>query len=239
MTGSPVPAKTVVIADDTGFVRDRFKAALEDAGHRSIVVRSAVELLARVRADLDRIDLIALDLRLPNAPGVDLVRAIRKIDEGRLRILVFSGTIASAEEVRELAGLGVVGYINEYSAVQHIMPSLAPHLFPDSFNRRLSPRVVLGIPVAYRFGNTIATALTLNLARGGIAIRTTSPLDPGAAARVRFRLPAGPREIEVEARVSWSDRRAGMGLQFEKVDPADQTAIDAFVDSHFFSNRRA
>jgi uncharacterized protein (TIGR02266 family) len=239
MTGSPVPAKTVVIADDTGFVRDRFKAALEEAGHRPIVVRSAVELLARVRADLDRIDLIALDLRLPNAPGVDLVRAIRKIDEGRLRILVFSGTIASAEEVRELAGLGVVGYINEYSAVQHIMPSLAPHLFPDSFNRRGSPRVVLGIPVAYRFGNTIATALTLNLARGGIAIRTTSPLDPGAAARVRFRLPAAPREIEVEARVSWSDRRVGMGLQFEKVEPADQAAIDAFVDSHFFSNRRA
>ena len=239
MTGSPVPAKTVVIADDTAFVRDRFKAALEEAGHRSIVVRSAVELLARVRADLDRIDLIALDLRLPNAPGVDLVRAIRKIDEGRLRILVFSGTIASAEEVRELAGLGVVGYINEYSAVQHIMPSMAPHLFPDSFNRRLSPRVVLGIPVAYRFGNTIATALTLNLARGGIAIRTTSPLESGAAARIRFRLPAGPREIEVEARVSWSDRRVGMGLQFEKVEPADQAAIDAFVDSHFFSNRRA
>ena len=239
MTGSPVPAKTIVIADDTAFVRDRFKAALEEAGHRSIVVRSAVELLARVRADLDRIDLIALDLRLPNAPGVDLVRAIRKIDEGRLRILVFSGTIASAEEVRELAGLGVVGYINEYSAVQHIMPSMAPHLFPDSFNRRLSPRVVLGIPVAYRFGNTIATALTLNLARGGIAIRTTSPLESGAAARIRFRLPAGPREIEVEARVSWSDRRVGMGLQFEKVEPADQAAIDAFVDSHFFSNRRA
>lgn len=239
MTGSPVPAKTVVIADDTGFVRDRFKAALEEAGHRPIVVRSAVELLARVRADLDRIDLIALDLRLPNAPGVDLVRAIRKIDEGRLRILVFSGTIASAEEVRELASLGVVGYINEYSAVQHIMPSLAPHLFPDSFNRRGSPRVVLGIPVAYRFGNTIATALTLNLGRGGIAIRTTSPLDPGAAARVRFRLPAGPREIEIESRVSWSDRRVGMGLQFEKVDPADQSAIDQFVDSHFFSNRRA
>ena len=239
MTGSPVPAKTVVIADDTGFVRDRFKAALEEAGHRPIVVRSAVELLARVRADLDRIDLIALDLRLPNAPGVDLVRAVRKIDEGRLRILVFSGTIASAEEVRELASLGIVGYMNEYTAVQHIMPSLAPHLFPDSFNRRGSPRVVLGIPVAYRFGNTIATALTLNLGRGGIAIRTTSPLEPGASAKIRFRLPAGPREIEVEARVSWADRRVGMGLQFEKVDATDQAAIDSFVDAHFFNNRRA
>jgi uncharacterized protein (TIGR02266 family) len=239
MTGAPVSAKTVVIADDTGFVRDRFKTALEEGGHRPIVVRSAVELLARVRADLDRIDLIALDLRLPNAPGVDLVRAIRRIDGGRLPIVVFSGTITSADEVRELASLGVAGYINEYSAVQHILPSLAPHLFPDAFNRRISPRVVLGIPVAYRFGNTIATALTLNLSRGGIAIRTTSPLEPGAVARVRFRLPGGAREVELEARVAWSDRRVGMGLQFEKVDPADQAVIDGFVDSHFFSNRRA
>ena len=102
---------------------------------------------------------------------------IRKIDGGRLPILVFSGTIASAEEVRDLAALGVAGYVNEYSAVQHILPSLAPHLFPDNFNRRGSPRVVLGIPVAYRFGNTIAAALTLNLSKGGVAIRTMSPLD--------------------------------------------------------------
>ena len=239
MTGTSVTAKTVLIADDTAFVRDRFKTALEDAGHRPILARSAVELLAKVRADLDRIDLIALDLRLPNAPGVDLVRSIRKIDAGRLPILVFSGTIVSADEVRELSSLGVVGYVNEYSAVQHILPSLAPHLFPDSFNRRSSPRVVLGIPVAYRFGNTIATALTLNLSRGGIAIRTTSPLEAGAAARVRFRLPAGRREVDVESRVTWSDRRVGMGLQFEKVDSADQAAIDEFVEAHFFSNRRA
>ncbi len=238
MPTGPAVSKTVVIADDTGFVRDRFKTALEQAGHRAITVRSAVELLARVRADLDHIDLVVLDLRLPNAPGVDLVRGLRKIDEGRLTVLVFSGTITSAGEVRELAGLGVAGYVNEYSAVQHILPSLAPHLFPDSFNRRGSPRVVLGIPIAYRFGNTIATALTLNLSRGGIAVRTTSPLEIGAHARLRFRLPGGKRELDVEARVAWCDRRSGMGLQFEKVDPTDQAAIDEFVDAHFFSNRR-
>ena len=104
MTSGPTSAKTVVIADDTGFVRDRFKTALEQAGHRAITVRSAVELLARVRADLDHIDLVVVDLRLPNAPGVDLVRGLRKIDEGRLTVLVFSGTISSADEVRELAG---------------------------------------------------------------------------------------------------------------------------------------
>ena len=164
-------------------MRDRFRTAIENAGHKAILVKSAAELLARVRADLAQIDLVVLDLRLPHAPGVDLVRSIRKLDDGRLPMLVFSGTIASADEVRDLAALGVAGYVNEYSAVQHILPSLAPHLFPDNFNRRGSPRVVLGIPIQYRFGNTIAAALTLNLSHGGIAIRTTSPLDSGAKIR--------------------------------------------------------
>jgi len=238
-TTSAAAVKTVIVADDTAFVRDRFKTALESAGHRAIAVKSAVELLARVRGDLAQLDLLVIDLRLPHAAGVDLVRSIRKLDRGRLPILIFSGTITSAEEVRELAALGVAGYVNEYSAVQHILPSLAPHLFPDNFNRRISPRVVLGIPIAYRFGNTIAAALTLNLSRGGIAIRTTSPLDHDAKVRVRFRLPGSKRDIDAAARVTWSDRRHGMGLQFEKVEPNDQNAIDEFVDAHFFSSRKA
>jgi uncharacterized protein (TIGR02266 family) len=231
--------KTVLIADDTAFVRDRFKAALEEAGHRAITVRTATELLARVRADLDRIDLVLLDLRLPHTSGPDLIRALRKIDEGRLPVVVFSGTIANAGEVRDLAALGIAGYVNEYSAGQNVLPSLAPHLFPDSFNRRGSPRVTLGIPISYRFGNTIAAALTLTLSRGGVAIRTTTPLQGDAKVRLRLRLPGGTADMDIDARVAWSDRRVGMGLQFERVSPADQHAINDFVDSHFFSNRRA
>ena len=238
MPSTPV-AKTVLIGDDTAFVRDRFRAAIELAGHKAIVVKSAAELLARARADRGSFDLIVLDLRLPNAQGIDLVRALRELDLGRVPILVFSGTIANADEVRALAALGVSGYVNEYSAAHNIVPSLAPHLFPDNFNRRSGPRVVLGIPVQYRFGNTIAAALTLNLSRGGIAIRTTSPLETGAKMKVRFRMPGSKHDVDAEGRVAWHDRRVGMGIQFETVDPAHQTLIDNFVDAHFFSNRKA
>jgi hypothetical protein len=57
--------------------------------------------------------------------------------------------------------------------------------------------------------------------------------------RVRFRLPGSKHDIEAESRIAWSDRRVGMGLQFEKVNSEDQAAIDEFVDQHFFSNRKA
>src|SRR6185369_14791131 len=198
MASTTVTAKTVLVADDTAFVRDRFRAALENAGHKAIVVKSAAELLARIKTDLTSIDLVVLDLRLPYAPGVDLVRSIRKLDNGRLPILIFSGTIANADEVRALASLGVAGYLNEY-----------------------------------RFGNTIAAALTLNLGHGGLAIRTTSPLEASAKIRVRFRMPGTKRDVDAEGRVAWSDRRVGMGIQFETVDPADQSVIDNFVNAHF------
>jgi uncharacterized protein (TIGR02266 family) len=220
-------------------VRERFATALAEAGHRAVTVQNAGELLARLREDHEDVDLIVVDLRLPQSRGADLIRAIRRLEGGRIPILVFSGTIASAQEVRQLADLGIAGYVNEYSAIANILPSLAPHLFPDNFNRRSSPRVGVAVPVSYRVGNTIASALTLNVGKGGVGIRSMTPLDRGTAVKVRFRLPGSHHDIEAEGRVRWSDRNIGMGLQFEQLSPTDQIVIDEFVDRHFFSNRKA
>jgi uncharacterized protein (TIGR02266 family) len=95
------------------------------------------------------------------------------------------------------------------------------------------------VAVAYRVGNAISTGLSLNVSSGGLAVRTTNPLEVGAVVRLRFRMPKGAHDIDAEARVAWADRRVGMGLQFTRIDAADQTALDAFVSSHFFSNRKA
>ncbi len=234
-----VASKAVIVADDTSFVRDRFRSALEVAGHRARIVSDVGALLARARKDGSRVDLVVVDLRLPGLQGTALVRALREVSGFTAPIVVFSGTIANANEVRELSLLGVAGYINEYTAVQHIVPALSPHLFPDQFNRRTSPRVVVGLSVTYRVANTIAVALTLNISRGGLAIRTTSPLEPASPVKVRFRLPGAPRDVDAEAIVAWSDRRLGMGLQFTRIDADAQASIDDFVRAHFFSNRKA
>jgi len=238
MASTVVSSKTILVADDTAFVRDRFRSAIESAGHTALTAKTGAETIAYLRTG-PTVDLVVLDARLPDVAGIDLVKAIRNVDGRRLTVLVFSGTIANAREVRDLAALGVAGYVNEYSAVPHIVPALAPHLYPDNFNRRSSPRVVLGIPVQYRFNNTIAAALTLNLSHGGVAVRTTSPLESGSKVKVRFRLPGSRTDIDAEGRIAWADRRVGMGVQFERVEPAHQTLIDEFVDGHFFSNRKA
>jgi uncharacterized protein (TIGR02266 family) len=235
---STLVVKTVVVADDTEFVRTRFKQAIERAGHRAVGAQTGAELLALLQEHVPPVDLIVLDLKLSDTPGVELLRAIRQADHHR-PVIVFSGTIAGPHEVKALAGLGVSGYINEYTGAQHIVPALAPHLFPDGNNRRASPRAGLGVTVSYRSGNTIATGLTLNVSAGGIAVRTTSPLEVDATIKVRLRLPKGAHDIEADARVRWSDRRVGMGLEFTRIDKTDQATLDAYVSAHFFSNRKA
>jgi uncharacterized protein (TIGR02266 family) len=238
MASSLGGSKTIVVADETAFVRDRFRTALEQAGHTVVAVRTTTELLARIRADHEVLDLLLLDVKLTHPRGVDLVRSIRSIDHGRVPILIFSGTIATANEVRELGALGVMGYVNEYTAVSHILPSLAPHLFPDQVNRRRSPRVVLATPVQYRLGPLITAALTLNLSRGGLAIRTINPLAIGTIVTVRFRLPDSPRDVSADGHVVWAHRGVGMGLQFDTVDPSSQIDIDRYVEAHSFQTAK-
>jgi uncharacterized protein (TIGR02266 family) len=147
---------------------------------------------------------------------------------------VFSGGVQSVDEVRELAALGVSGYLNEYSSAEHILPSIAPHLFPGHFPKREHPRVVMGIPVSYRIGKTITAALAMDLSSGGMAIRTSSPPVRGTVLKVKFALPGSKRELEAEAVVCWSVQKAGIGMQFTKVKTSDQNVIDGFVEAHFF-----
>ena len=222
--------KTVIVAINDGHTRERFTAALQRAGHHTFEVRTRGELLAYVQSPPGVVDLIVLDLRL-GGPGAEAARTLRT-RESRTGIVVLSGSVGDAAEVRALAALGVDSYVNECCADKHILPSLAPRLFPDSFNRRTSTRVTLDLPVTFRFADTIATAPTLNLSKGGLGVRTMTPLETGTKVHVRFRLPGSQCDLEAESRVAWSDHRAGMGLQFEEVGMADQSAVDEFVDQH-------
>ena len=231
MIAAAASSRTVLIASAATGVRDRFAEALRQAGHRTLTAARTSDLLGSVDTARPGADLLLLDLGLGGGDGVPLVRRIRD-HGGSLPIIVFSGSITNADEVRGLAALGVIGYVNEHLDAEQILPSLAPHLFPDSFNRRSIARVVLAIPVSYRFDNTIGSAVTLNISKGGLAIRTMSPLAVSTELRVRFQLPGADREISANSRVVWSDRRVGMGLQFEQVDAGDQTAVDEYVDRH-------
>ncbi len=222
--------KTILIAHRQAAIRDRFAAALADARHA--FVTADTDLSAREAASATPpVSLALVDLGLAE-DGVAFVRALRHAADRPLPVVIFAGTVGSVDQVRQLADLRVAGYVNEHAATPHILPSLAPHLFPDNFDRRTSPRIALGIPVSYQTDQTRAGALTLDIGRGGLAIRTMSPLAPETPVTVQFRLPSRAADLEAAGRVAWSNRQTGMGIRFERLTADDQAALDEFIDAH-------
>jgi uncharacterized protein (TIGR02266 family) len=225
---TPIAAKTVLVAHRQAVVRDRFAVALADARHRFVAADSEAAAIAAASDAETRPSLALVDLGLADDAAA-FVRAMRRAAAGTLPVVVFAGSVTSAADVPALDALGV-GYVNEHASTPQILPALAPHLFPDNFNRRASPRVPAGIPVAYRAGATVAAAVTLDIGKGGLAIRTMTPLPRDTPIHVKFRLPGTTHEIEATGRVAWADRKVGMGVQFEHVSSNDQRAIDAFLE---------
>ena len=66
---------SMLLATGRAPVRGR-AAALDDTGHRAMMVKSVAQLFAHVRADFDDIHLLVVDLRMPHASGIDLVKRI-------------------------------------------------------------------------------------------------------------------------------------------------------------------
>jgi uncharacterized protein (TIGR02266 family) len=221
--------KTILIAHRQSEIRDRFAAALADARHGYVTADSSGAAHRAIADHTRPISLALIDLGLAD-DGVGLIAELRRQAGRTLPFVIFAATVASADQVRELLALHVGGYVNEHAPTAQILSALAPHLFPDNFNRRASPRVTLGIPVSYRAGQTIAAALTLNIGKGGLAIRTMNPIAPDTSVHLKFRLPGRNADIEADGRVAWSDSRSGMGIQFERLDEDAQAAIEAFVD---------
>ena len=222
--------KTILIAHHEPAVRDRFAVALADARHEFVMADSEVAARTAVDQRGRSISLALLDLALSTDPAA-FVRAVRDSGPTPLPIVVFAGTVATAADVPALVAMQV-SFINEHAGTPLIVPALAPHLFPDSFNRRMSARMAIGVPVTYRSGETLAGAVTLDVGKGGLAIRTMNPLAKGTAIQVRFKLPGQSGEIDAIGQVAWSDRKVGMGVQFERVSASHQRIIDEFIERH-------
>jgi uncharacterized protein (TIGR02266 family) len=221
--------KTILVAHRDTAVRDRFVSALAEARHESVTADTAAALRAAVASETAPVDLALVDLSLAEAP-MDLVADVRRGSRRLVPVVVFAGSVSSADDIQALTALGVTAYMNEYATSAQILPALAPHLFPDNFNRRAAPRVAVAVPVSFQAGGTIAGARTQDIGRGGVAIRTMDPLPLGTQIELTFRLPGSTKDIAASGRVAWSDRRVGMGVQFEKLTAEAQQFLNAFVE---------
>jgi DNA-binding response OmpR family regulator len=98
---------TVLLVEDDSLLRQAFKLLLEDQGYDIREAGTAQEALDVARNA--RPHLILLDLGLPDAPGLDVVRTLRREGMRDTPILALTGRVG-ADEKAECLAAGCTSY---------------------------------------------------------------------------------------------------------------------------------
>ena len=78
-TATPVPPETVLVVDDDPEIRELLRQFLASAGLHPLLAAGGAEMRARFQEH--RIDLVVLDVMLPQESGLDLLRWLREHTE--------------------------------------------------------------------------------------------------------------------------------------------------------------
>jgi PAS domain S-box-containing protein len=83
--------ETVLFADDEELIRDLARQVMEMHGYTVFLAEDGMRAIELFSANREAIDLVVLDLTMPQRSGMEALRAIRKIDPGA-RVILSSGS---------------------------------------------------------------------------------------------------------------------------------------------------
>ena len=83
--------ETVLFADDEELIRDLGRQVMEMHGYTVFLAEDGMRAIDLFRSNREAIDLVVLDLTMPQRSGMEVLRAIRNIDPG-MRVILSSGS---------------------------------------------------------------------------------------------------------------------------------------------------
>ena len=112
-----VPAQSILIVDDDDVLRRRLGRAFTERGYEARTAANYDEALTLAREDSP--ELAVVDLRMTGRSGLELVRALRELDEHtKILVLTGYGSIATAVDAMRL---GATSYLPKPADVDDIV----------------------------------------------------------------------------------------------------------------------
>ena len=103
-----MPNATVLIVDDELLIRWSLASRLKDEGYRTLEAATAAEALSQHR---EGVDLVLLDIGLPDASGLSVLRQIKEADPDTLVIMLTGDT--GVQTAVEAMKAGAAHYANK------------------------------------------------------------------------------------------------------------------------------
>jgi len=117
---------TVLLVEDDELTRDAMTAILVHEGYLVLTAASGHDAMEVLRTPLSSIDVVLLDIHLPDISGTDLCARLRDIQPD-VPVIVCSGE-AEPSEVALLLELGVRRYFQKPMAIDELLATVEANL---------------------------------------------------------------------------------------------------------------
>jgi uncharacterized protein (TIGR02266 family) len=186
---------------------------------------------ARAVLETRTIDVVVLDLHLPDEPGDALCRELAPTLEGT-RWLIVTGP--HADEHARAVRAGACDVLSKPLARSELVAAVGRLVTPGPLSL---PRAPLREPAHVWAGDRVSTGTVQNVSRGGFFLASGWLPREGTELRVEFALPGEARPLAASGRVVWRRASAqrgssGFGVRFLELAAEAQRALGSYVQDH-------
>jgi len=119
---APERKKRILVVDDTEVFLIAVKEMLEQENFEVLIAKDGLEAVQTVKHEMPNLDLVLLDLLLPQLTGFEVLKQIREGKLGKdLPVLVITGVFKKAQQINQLKKLGATGYMNKSQKLDEIV----------------------------------------------------------------------------------------------------------------------
>ncbi|MBI5344088.1 MAG: response regulator, partial [Deltaproteobacteria bacterium] len=234
--------KSILVADDSLFFRTKLSDILVEAGHKVRFAKDGREVINEVRIDAAGIDLLILDLQMPDIDGFGVLKWIKENGHaGKFPVLAVTGVYEPGGVLERLKELGASGLMTKGFTPEQTIFRVNRILFPEKAagdGRKQTERVPLSVPVDFTVGDLTRTGFLLNISETGTFLHTKFEILTGTVVRLKLSLPGSSRVIDAKGIVRWTTAEVagktlfgGSGIVFNSVSADDRELIKGFVAS--------
>lgn len=126
ITGETIPSgrgELILVVDDEATIREVTKATLENYNYRVITASDGLEALAIYAQQPQSIEVVLMDLIMPEMDGLTAMRALKKINP-QVKLIITSG-LASKEQVTIAESIGIKAFLTKPYSAEKLLLNLS------------------------------------------------------------------------------------------------------------------
>ncbi len=220
-------ALRIMVVDDEPAVLKLIKSLLERLDCEVLALGDSREAARRI--DTDKFDGILVDANMPYLDGFALIEKLRSSPVNSTVPAVMLTGDGDVQTMRKAFKAGITFFLSKPVNKERLGALMAVMRGPMLKEKRHYARMPFRTAVTCQLDTKQFKAVSVNISKGGMLLEGSGGARHGDELNVEFMVPLADHQLRARAKVIRMEAPDRIALQFLKLEPQSQLAIEAYI----------